>query len=389
MHYFQPYLFLLISLLLIASVEMSIKFDKKSLTIMNIIVIILLLLFFGLRGFVGWDWYNYYPYFTNIPTLDKLVLDKVNFEPGFSIYTSFIKTIFPNYNFFIFTSSIIDLILLDKILKRYIPQNFHVFALAVFFSMEGMVMEINLMRNIKAILLFIISIQYIEKRKFSKFLLLNLIGISFHWSSIFFIPLYFFVQRKLNIKTIILIFIIGNIIYLFQINYITSTIESIAHLIGGKMQTRTDSYLVSTVFSRQYGITLGYLEKIGTTFLVLLYYSKLTQNSKVNIIFINCYLIFLCIVLYFSELSIIITRVGSLFIFSYWILWPQIIKYSTSTSKFLLFVFFSLYLSIRTITSSDNVMFKYDSILQNQTMSYKERTLIFNKNSQSLQKKNN
>ena len=59
----------------------------------------LLLVFIGLRGHLYSDFISYYPFFENLPTINKLNdIFQGNFEPGFVIYSSVLKTIIPNYN---------------------------------------------------------------------------------------------------------------------------------------------------------------------------------------------------------------------------------------------------------------------------------------------------
>lgn len=74
------------------------------------IALFLTLCFIGLRGFVLTDYINYYPFYVNLPKLDKInSVDLMRFEPGFVIYSSLIKTIGFNYFGWVFINSLIDL----------------------------------------------------------------------------------------------------------------------------------------------------------------------------------------------------------------------------------------------------------------------------------------
>lgn len=387
MDYSISYIILLTCYLIIALSQLTIKFDEKSHNFLNGVVLFSFIIFFGFRGYIGWDWHSYYPFFKDVNSIQNFNLESnATYDVGFVIFSAIIKSFTKDYNLFVIVNTLVDGILLHFFFKRYLSKNLYVFGFVLFIVMEGIILEVNLMRNIKGILIFLLSIRYIEKRNFLKYFLLNLLGLSFHWSSIIFFPLYFFIHKKLNLKIFFGIFIVGNILYLTQIEFIKPIIMLISNVVGGTVKDKTNIYLNSSLFNNQYGITLGYLEKVCTSLLIMLYYNKLTEKHKANTIFINCYIIFIFINLYFSEISIIITRFGNLFIFSYWILVSQIIDLSKNALKYILFFLLSVYLNVRIMKITDNILFKYDNILFDKHLSYEQRELIFKNNAWKLQK---
>lgn len=387
MQYSLPYIYLVIFFLIISLLQLGLPFDEKSKRYLNGTAVIIYILFFGFRGFIGWDWSNYYPFFKEIPTLWNLKLIDYSYESGYVFFTSFVKTVYPDYHFYVFVNTLIDVALLRLFFRRYLPSNLFTLALATFIVMEGLSVEVNLIRNIKSILLFLISLKYIENRNLLKFLLLNILGVLFHWSAIFYFPLYFFLSKKIDLRIFIFIFILGNLIYLFQFKFVEPLVESISSLLGGKIQVKSDAYLNSKFFNSTYGISIGYLERVITSIVIMFYYDKLIEKSKSNILFINSFLIFFVVYFFFSEMSIIVTRVGILFFFSYWILWPQLINITTSSSRFLFFLFFSLYFNLRVVKMTDNILFRYDNILFDKYQTYDERVKIFDERYGKLQKK--
>ncbi|MFV0391974.1 MAG: EpsG family protein [Paludibacteraceae bacterium] len=371
--YSTPYIVLVIFFSLISVIQLGVPFEEKSRKYLNYLVAIVFVVFYGCRGFVGWDWVNYYPYFQETPKLHEFVFSNTRFDTGFSIYTSLIKSIFPNYNVFIFIHTIVSFIVLHWFFKKYLPIKYYAFAFALFVAIGGNIFEINLMRNLISLLLFLLSIPYIENRKFVNFLLLNIIGYFFHWSSICFLPLYFFIYRKLDIRYIFVLFVIGNVIYLMQLEYIKPVLEWLAGILGGVVEKKTTSYFGNAIFTKQYGVTLGYIERFATFVILMIYYNKLTKNSKTNTIFINSFLIYLVINLYFSEMNILISRVGNLFVFPYWVLWPKSLTNSTFKIKLILFSLFVAYSVIRINRQTNNIMYQYDNVILKSSKSYKER----------------
>jgi len=384
MFYSLPYIILISALLMLSILQMSLKLTSGSNKILNLATGIIFVLFFGLKGFIGWDWYNYYTFFKNLPLLSSFNFGTTQFEFGFCLYASIIKSIYPNYHFFIFVSILIDFLLLNIFINRNLPKHLYIITIVFFIVMEGSIWEINLQRNIKGILLFLVSINYIEERKATKYFLLNLVGICFHWTSILFFPLYFILHKKVPLQLFFILFIIGNILYLFQLNYIQPFIKFISPYFGSVAEHKTNLYLSSSLYNKQYGITIGYIERVFTTTLVMLFYEKI-NSIKHNRLFVNSFIIYILISLYFSEVIIIITRIANIFIFSYWVLWPNLIDINKKASKYLLLMVMSLYLNLRLIKMTNNILYKYDNVI-GESMSYSERTKIFDKNAHYLLK---
>jgi len=262
MIYSIPYLVLLVCYLFLAIIGYNVKNNNVLYQRIIILCSVIYIIFFGLRGFIGWDWTNYYIKYQNTRDLFHLSFDSSVPEWGFAIYMSFFKTLFFNYYAFVFINTILHIFLLNIFFKRYLPPGYYVFGLIVFLIMGGFGMEVDMMRNIMSILLFLLSIKYIEERKIFKYYILNILGLLFHTSSIFFLPLYFLLNKKINRKLIAIIFIIGIIIYFLQIEYVKPLVFSISKRIGGRIQILTNMYLSSSTYGKSYGFSIGLLERL-------------------------------------------------------------------------------------------------------------------------------
>jgi hypothetical protein len=185
----------------------------QSIRTVRIFTILGFLFFYGLRGYVFSDWYNYEYFFQNLTTFwsGNFIneFNDNNREVGFFLYSVIIKSICPNYFFWTFISSFIDVLLLDVIFRRY--AKYYVLAFVVFYVFAADVMMFNYMRNIKSILLFLISLKYLHERKFLPYILLNLAGISFHISALVYIPLYFVLHRRFSKLLMLITFVAGKI----------------------------------------------------------------------------------------------------------------------------------------------------------------------------------
>ena len=177
---------------------------------------IILLLFIGLRGFVMTDFISYYPFFDLIQDIDSLptVILLKGWEPGFIIYTYICKLIFPNYFVWIFVSTAIDLWLLNIVVQRYSVN--HIMSLMCFFAVGGLPLEMNVLRNAKAVLIFLLSIKYIQDKKLLKYVGVILLAMTFHMSAILYLPLYFILNRKWPDWILWAIFVVGIVVLFFH-----------------------------------------------------------------------------------------------------------------------------------------------------------------------------
>jgi len=380
MNYSLPYILFLLFILVIAALQLVLTIEDKSRKYINLLVVVAYVLFFGFRGFIGWDWTNYYPYFENIYT-KKLQ----SFEPGFEYYTMAIRYLFKDYQVFTVINTLINVLLFHIFIKRYLKEKYYALGFAIFIAFSGFVLEVDLLRNIKSILLFMISLRYVEEKSFYKFLIINIIGILFHWSSLFLIPLYFFFQKPIPIKLFIAVFIIGNIIIIFNLDFIKPTLSLLGKAIGGTPGERITYYLSNKFVSKSYGLSYGYSARLFTTILVLLYYDKILNYSKFCVIFVNAYFILVVIFLYFSELSLAISRVSILFNFSLCILIPILLEIIISVStRVTLFLLYSILIIAKMSASTDNILYNYDNALLGKTQSYEDRIKIYKSNYKKL-----
>lgn len=378
--YSVPYLLYLLFLIYFLFKENQYINNKRSIKKIELIIVLSLLLFIGLRGFVYTDWITYYDFFQKLPTIyewESWTLESVKinwgFEEGFILYSIILKSIFPNYFGWVFIGTIVDIIVIHSILKRNVK--YYVLGIIAFYIWGGLTIEFNLYRNSKAIILFLLSIKYIKEKDICKYLFFNIIGCFFHITSLIYLPLYFILNKKINLKIIWMLFIIGNVIYLFQIPYIKNVILIVTSYIGGRLDALVNFYFSSSHHSENYGITIGYIERTFSFILWAILYRRYSNNFST--IYSNLFLIYLGIFLFFSEVSIILQRLPLLFIFSYAIIYPQIFTcFKHRLYKKIFYVVFFIYAIMKVAVANIEVFSKYDNLLFG-IESYETRTKIF------------
>lgn len=336
----------------------------------------LFLFFFGFRGYIMSDWIIYYDLFyeTTIYDLDIHNLFSFNsIEPGFSLLIIFCKSLFRDFHFFVFVSTLINTILLLRFLYKYTDNI--LLGLMLFIIFEGLTIMVNLMRNSIAILLFLNAIGYLTSRKPIKYFSLCILATSFHFSALIYFPLYFFFHLRMPRWAFIIIIIAFNIIYLGHVPIVSKML-----ILTGLDADKTDkivAYTQKLVTTSK--LSIGYLERLFTSILVICYYDRLYEIRKECSVFINGFIMYIAFLFVFSDFPIVAHRMGNLFAYSYWILWADLIKcFVIENNRRLFASFVYLYCLFRIIGSTQLPDFEYDNVLFG-AKSYEERLYIHNK----------
>lgn len=337
------------------------------------------ILFFGFRGFCFYDWRSYYPTFLkyNLKDVFTLGFSSFPFERGFMLLMLGCKSVVNNYEFFVLVCTLIDTALLMMFLKRYV-KNIPL-TLMICLCMNGLALFTDLMRNSISILIFVNSLQYIRKRKPVPYFSLCLVGVLFHASAVLYIPLYFFLHRKINKWVFLGLFIVGNLVYLLQLHVFINLVELMAGFIDRSMKVKIDEYM-SFMPGIGFKISIGYLERLFTGILVFCYINKLREMRKDNDMFINLMLLYFMFFFFFSEFRTISMRFSYLFCFGYWILWVDLIKcFSINNNRRLFIVFLAIYCVFKMYGLTNNVICRYDNVLTG-AQPYQARECIFRAN---------
>lgn len=371
-----PYLILITLYGILALMVHQRKDDKGFCQYANIAGILIYIIFFGFRGFVMHDWMDYYPAFEKLEFYDLITFELgESREIGWIAFQLLCKSIYDNYHFMIFVHSLLCVFLLYKFFKRY-THNI-MLGFIIYFAFDGMVLSINLLRNVLAILIFINAIPYLIDRKPLPYFMMCLAAFAFHYSSIIFFPLYFFLHKKTNKWVYAGVCCIMLALYFSNVSIFLKLISALG--IGGDLlQNKIESY---ADISSHLHISVGLLERLLTIILFFCYYDKLQNMRKENRVFINAFLIFLSSAFLISEFSEISKRLCILFEFCYWILWIDLIKcFYYANNRKLYMSFIALYCSIKIAMPIVNQpVCEYDNLLLGGIKSYYERKAIFEK----------
>ena len=368
---FIPYMEVFGFLLLGGAVDVFGKNERKK-HMLFVFSIILLIGFLGLRGFIGWDWWAYYPSYNNLPS-------GFNYEIGYEIWSNIFYKIGLSYHHFTFINTVADILILAYVLKKY--SKYPIFSMFLFLAVQGLSFEVDLLRNAKAVLLFIISIQFIKERKLIPFLILNILGMTFHISSIIYLPMYFILNRNYSRKIILPLIILGNIYYLFDTKLFIHILEYMSSVLPAAVGGKITSYL--SIIPQNYKLPIGtlYFERLVTFIMVFFFLHKeknhREKENPYSLIMENSFYIFYLIFLFTSEFFIASTRIGILFIYANWFLWGDIIENLRNTKiKVAVFLIAVLIGGNRIYNHFDfngnKILYRYENIITDHK-SYEEK----------------
>ncbi|WP_312765039.1 EpsG family protein [Epilithonimonas sp.] len=373
--YSYPYIILFLIFFVFFLWENSIRKKDGDIKMVRYFCMLVFFIFFGFRGYLDTDFALYYPLYEHTPTLDDAngiakYFSSINedfilkVEPGFKVIFILLKSINEDYFTLQIFSSFVNVLFLDYFFKKYSPQ--YVLGFIMYLIFSGLIIEINLIRNSKAIFLFIYSIQFIKERKALPFFICNGIAIFLHSSAIFFFPLYFFLHKKIPTPFVWGTFLLGNFLFLGQIKYITPIVIAIGDFFGGAYSLLAESYSNNKLYNSSYSISVGYLEKVFTFIILYQFYRKIgdkIKDEKTLNIFYNLFFIYITTYFFLSEYSVFIDRITTLFVCSYWILYPYL--YATLRQELkvvftVVLLFFGVY---KMVYSNNNILRKYENIL--------------------------
>ena len=371
MSYAIPYL---IFLLLLAVLALSHdRLDEQLRERMWMPCSFLLILFLGLRGYIGDDWTGYHVMFEYVQPndfhLNVFASHSFRFEPGVAILAYACRMLAggDGYLFFQFVITLIQVVLLMRFLRRY-SSNLPL-GVIIFLMMSGLIMMINLMRNTIAILIFLNGLHYIEERRPLPYFLVCFAALMFHLSAFIYFPLYFFLHRPFNRWVYLTLFVIGNLIVLFKVPVLSVGATIVAQLIGGKLAVMVKAYLEDQhMAALSFNISIGSLERLGTGLIVFLYWNKLKAIRPANVMFINALVIFFTFYFFFSEVREVGKRLADLFVFGYWIIWPDLFEcFKQRSLKIAFGVFLTIYCILKVIGTVGYPNTKYENILTGYT----------------------
>ncbi|MEG2869205.1 MAG: EpsG family protein, partial [Terrisporobacter sp.] len=235
---FQTYvIYGIVILLTVFFAKTSVKSNYKIVRKLSVFLTILIpSIVAGLRYYVGTDYETYYNLYIIINSGEK-----TRIEYGFELLNKALYLIGLNEQSIFFASSLIIMFFIYKALYRYretldIGLGMGIFMLLYYFS------SFNVIRLMIAVSICFYNVENIKEKNFLKFLIYNLIAISFHNTAITQLPMYFVYNYIVSKKNIITQLCVYCLIIICMINF-NETFEFILSFIGKEKGVYYSSYI--------------------------------------------------------------------------------------------------------------------------------------------------
>jgi len=307
------------TVIVLFSVVTITDYQKKYEHFLFFLLFIMFWLISGLRYETGGDWNNYTKLFDRIPSIDEIMFKKkynefagLPVEIGYRTLCSLVKTITNNIQVIFFIISFCNSVLLFNSVKRYIP--YPIVALMVYFSTLYFLLDMMYMRQCCAVMIFLYSIRFIKKRQGLRYFICCLLAISFHYSAILLLPLYFILNQKFSSLFVVVFVVVGLVIYFLKITWVSNVaIFLVDKFTGNPYISRLITYLTSSNFNIRRSVSIGFLFYFFVLFFVLLKRAEIEKSNYFNIFF-NLFLINVFVNFYAAELFELSNRIKCYFL---------------------------------------------------------------------------
>ncbi|MCR5248550.1 MAG: EpsG family protein [Paludibacteraceae bacterium] len=326
-----PYFCFMAILVILVFVEFNLQNHNHRTKYVFIFSLFLFTLFVGLKGWTGMDVMMYYENYQDAPTLGDFILGRyskdwyTDFEIGFNLFEVIAKTLGMSYWQFQFVYVLIDSIVLFYFFRR--ETNYCVLALLIYFIWWGWVFHAEQLRNANSVLLFMMSLKYVRNKQVFSYVLLNLLGMTFHTTSLFYIIAYPLLRITLTKNQLLWIFTVVMLVFIFRIKFINIVLTGLYTYGGQHIASKIQKYYVNIVYADSY-YNIG-MRKIIVCFAYVMFfflpnYFKVSKN--IDNVTKNVFVIYFILVFSLCEIRVLQDRASSLFCIGLIMLFVQYYK---------------------------------------------------------------
>jgi len=185
-------------------------------------------------------------------------------------------------------------------------------ALLCYYGILYFQLEMIYIRQATAVALCFFALQYIEPRKFIRYMVVILLACSFHRVAALMIPLYFFLNRKLPVWLYLAVIGIGAVVMAKGIPWIQNIFLAVAGLLGENYADKAEMYTENALFAVNRGISIGFVLNLAV-FVVIMFFKKKIDELPNGTIMLNMFALSLVLYYYCFELVEVSNRVRLFF----------------------------------------------------------------------------
>lgn len=268
----------------------------------------------GLRWEIGTDWDNYYTFF-----YDQSISGS-HMGLGYTLFTDVVRVFSNSYNVFLVIFAVFNYSVYYRTYLKYSPNP--VMSLCICYCLMMGSMGSN--RQILAMLICLLSIDFIVKRELRYFLIVLTIAVLFHYSALVFVLSYFMYDRWIpNQKCILLA--IGC--------FVLGFVHAVNHIPFADYLALFDSYTSNTEFSSYVDVFDGSISLLGSLKRFVVLYLVLRTRTHIDNrmfdFFFYLYLFGCCVYFLFngSVLQIVAGKLSTYYNIFECIIMPYVLYY--------------------------------------------------------------
>ncbi|MDM0466715.1 EpsG family protein [Clostridium perfringens] len=273
------------------------------------------------------------------------------YEKGFILLNKFILLFTSNYQWLFVVTSFIFCFFTYKAI--YDQSKGICLSIALLLVTSSYFISLNTLRQCMSVAIFLYATKYIKNRNIYKYMFWIFIAIMFHSSSIIYIPVYFIINNKIkyHFKEFIAIVIFMPILAKIFILFVN--------------ETKYTAYFSSEFNTGKFDLWM-FIINFSVLIFCYIFYNK-GKNDSEYIIFVNIQFITV-ILLLFSSIIPLISRIIICFTFSQVIFLPKIINYIKSSlirnsTKILIVILYTIYMANTIILRGYHEVLPYKTIL--------------------------
>lgn len=324
--------------------------SPKNRSVIEVLCVGLIILVVGLREYTGYDFASY------VSIYESKAFD-AGYEPGFVLIMNFLRSFDAGYNYLFFIFSFLTYFFLYKGIRKYTSHSG--VAILIFILIPGLFLNtLTIIRQELAMMLSFYAFYFLINKKYKYYIILMLLGISFHYSCALVLLFQLLVWKYIDsfkLKYYFIIIFISVIIGSLNLFSLLSLL-----LAGGKYSSYVEGESVSLI---------KLLVLNGLICFFLLRYDKLIKMNSVNKYVVAFSVLSIVLINCFSSI-ITLTRLAYYFrIFEILLVAEYVYTFSKNIRKPILVVLVSLYFGI--FISSLYADIEADSMGQPKMIPYK------------------
>lgn len=280
------------------------------------LLIIVIAFLIGCRVDVGADWAAYMDEYYE----SRRGLDFVR-EPLFYLIELVMSRAGFPCSWFFFVLGMLHMFILRKTLINFHIKNIYL-SFLIFFSLFFCMHLLNIVRHGLMISFIWLAMSYLLTDDRKKYYICILLGAGFHFLALFFLPLLFFVDKKLSPKVILTIVSVSLIAFFLGFSqhiynffpYFSLLDTKINPYMTDRFETTVDSFSFGQIFDISVGLFLYFR------------YKKVYDEQRKFRIVLNCLVFAFVINCFFNQFTIFTERLSQVFKFSLIFLFPYILQ---------------------------------------------------------------